>query len=477
MTKKVILILGGIAVCVTGCTMAPKYKRPTAPIPAQWPSGAAYDQSHQSADVSSAGNLNWQEFFTDSKLQRVIEMALENNRDLRLASLNVDLARALYGIQRNELLPSLGASGNGAKKRASVDLTEPGKSRTSESYDVNLGVISWELDFFGRIRSLKNKALEQYFATGQARRSAQIVLVSSVSSAYLNLAADRENLALAKTTYESQQAAYELIKRQYDVGVVSQLVLMQAQTPLETARQQMAFYTQLVAQDVNALNLLVGTALPDELLPVELDGVGPTRSISAGMQSDVLLLRPDVLQAEHLLKASNANIGAARAAFFPRISLTGALGTASNELTSLFDSGTNTWNYSGNATMPIFDARVWSAHRGSNIQKEIALTQYERAVQSAFREVADVLAVCGTVNEQVDAQQNLVDALQETYRLARSRYDIGIDSYLGVLDAQRALFAAQQRLVTLRLAKYASNIRLYSVLGGGGEQAEIAEKN
>ena len=474
MMKKVILLLGGIAVCVTGCTMAPKYNRPTAPIPEEWPGGAAYEQNRPNSNIA---DIDWQDFFTDSKLRQVIELSLENNRDLRLASLNVDLARSMYRIQRNELLPSVSASGSGAKQRASSDLTETGRSRTTENYDVSLGIISWELDFFGRIRSLKNKALEEYFATRQARRSAQILLVSSVSSAYLNLAADRENLALAETTFKAQKESYELVKRQYDAGVISQLVLMQAQTPMESARRELAYYTQLVAQDINALNLLVGKPLPDELLSVELDGVVPTREISAGLQSDVLLLRPDVLQAEHVLKAANANIGAARAAFFPRISLTGTLGTASNELSRLFDSGTNTWSYSGNAAMPVFDARTWSAHRASKVQQEIAVTQYEKSIQSAFREVADALAACGTLGEQVNAQQNLVSALEEAYRLALTRFNNGVDSYLSVLDAQRSLFAAQQGLVNLRLAKYASNIRLYSALGGGGNEPEVAESN
>jgi len=468
MNTKAFLLLYGIAACTIGCTMAPKYVRPAAPVPAEWPSGAAYGQSDTIPHAPIPQEMNWKDFFADEKLQQVIGMALTNNRDLRLAALNVELARSLYRIQRNELLPVVNASASGGKQRSSADLTQPGIPQTTERYDVSLGIVSWEIDFFGRIRSLKNRALQEYLATEQARRSAQTLLVSAVANAYLALAADRENLALAETTLQTQTAAYELVQQRFEVGLANKLALRQARTPVEAARLDIARYTQLVAQDENALNLLAGTPVPDELLPAELDHVRPPREISAGLHSDLLLNRPDVLQAENMLKAANADIGAARAAFFPRISLTGALGTASDELSRLFNSGTNTWNYTPQAVMPIFDARTWSALKASKVQKKILLAQYEKAIQSAFRDVADALAVRGTVDRQVDAQQSLVNALAETYRLALSRYEKGIDSYLGVLDAQRSLFAAQQGLVSLRLAKVTNNVRLYAVLGGGG---------
>ncbi len=467
MNTKVFLLLAGVAICTAGCMMAPKYTRPEAPVPADWPAGAAYEETQAAAGAPIPSNLTWREFLPDEKLQQVIETALHNNRDLRVAALNVEMARALYGIQRDELFPAVDATAGGGKQRSSTDLTPPGEPRTTEQYSVNLGVLSWEIDFFGRIRSLKDEALAKYLATEQARRSAQILLVSSVANAYLALAADREGLALAKDTFQTQKASYELVKRQYEAGIATELDLRRAQTPMDAARGDIARYTQVVAQDGNALNLLVGSPVPGKLLPAELGCVRPPREISPGTSSEVLLRRPDVLQAEGMLKAANADIGAARAAFFPRISLTSTLGTASDELSSLFKSGTGTWSYTPQIVMPIFDARTWSAHKASKVQKRIAVTQYEKAIQNAFREVADALAVRGTVDQQFAAQQSLVNALAETHRLAISRYEKGIDSYLSVLDAQRALFAARQGLISLQLAKIASQVRLYAVLGGG----------
>jgi multidrug efflux system outer membrane protein len=412
-------------------------------------------------------DLKWQQFFTDENLQKIIAMALQNNRDLRLAALNVERARAIYGIQRAELFPAVNAVGSASKQRSSADLTQPGQPRSTERYDVNLGVAAWEIDFFGRIRSLKDEALEAYLATEQARRSAQLLLVSAVAQAYLTLAADRENLQLAETTLQTQQSAYDLVKRRVDLGLVPELDLHRAQTQVDTARGDIARYTQQVAQDENALNLLVGTPLPTALLPTNLKGVTSPQEISAGVSSEVLLRRPDVLQAENLLKAANADIGAARAAFFPRISLTAAIGTASSDLSGLFKGGSGAWSYAPQIVMPMFDARLRPAHRAVKVQREIAVTQYEKAIQTAFREVADALAIRGTVDQQVAAQQSLVNAVAETHRLAISRYEKGIDSYLSVLDAQRSLYAGQQGLVSLRLAKFANNVRLYAVLGGG----------
>ena len=299
----------------------------------------------------------------------------------------------------------------GAKSVLPADLSTTGNATTVERYDVNLGITSWEIDFFGRIRSLKDQALEEYLATEQARRSAQILLVSAVAHAYLTLAADREALKLAQTTLETQQAAYDLIQQRYDVGLATELDLRRAQTQVDTARGDVARYTQQVAQDENALNLLLGSPAPSELLPADLSSVAPPREISPGLSSEVLLRRPDILGAEHLLKAANANIGAARAAFFPRISLTTAIGTASDELSGLFKSGSGTWSFAPQIVMPIFDARTWSALKVTKVEKEIAVTQYEKAIQTAFREVADALAVRGTVDEQLSAQQSLFDAL------------------------------------------------------------------
>ncbi|MCS7337895.1 MAG: efflux transporter outer membrane subunit [Verrucomicrobiae bacterium] len=457
-----------MAWAVTGCTMAPKYSRPAPPVSTNWPDGAAYARVQVVPGAAVTPEVDWREFFVDRKLQQLIELALRNNRDLRLAVLNTEMARAMYGVQRAELFPSAYASASGQRQRASAQLPRmPNQPRTTERYDVGLGLAAWEVDLFGRIRSLKDAALQEYLASEHARRGAQLALMASVAQAYLALAADREALALAQRTYEAQKAAFELVQRQFAAGLVTELELRQAQIPVETAAREVARYTQLVATDENALGLLVGTQVPRELLPSDLGSVEPPPDVAAGLPSEVLLRRPDVLQAEAMLKAAYANIGAARAAFFPRISLTAAFGTASRELSDLFAQGSGTWNYGAQALMPIFDARTWSGLKVSKVQQKLALTNYERTIQNAFREVADALAVRGTIDQQAEAQQSLVNALTETYRLAQARFERGLDSYLTVLDAQRALFAAQQALVSLRLAQLSSRIQLYAALGGG----------
>jgi len=469
MNKNALLLMLGMAVGQAGCTLAPKYHRPTAPVPTEWPKAPADAQVRTTTDAPQARDLRWQEFFSDERLRRLIDTALRNNRDLRLAALNVELTRAMYGIQRAQLLPTINAVGSMNRQRIPPNVQGFPEAITIENYGVNLGVVSWEIDFLGRIRSLKARALEEYLATEQARRSAQILLVSSVANVYLALAADQENLTLAQTTLTAQQEAYALIKRNYDLGLATELDLYRAQTQVDAARGEAARLRQLVAQDENALSLLLGSPAPAELLPNELSGVTPPKEVSAGMPSEVLLRRPDVLAAEGLLRAAYADIGAARAAFFPRISLTGAVGTSSGELSGLFKSGSGAWNFTPQIVMPIFDARTWSAHKAAKVQREMAVAQYEKAIQTAFKEVADALAVRGTMDQQVSAQQSLVQAVAETYRLSKTRYDNGIDSYLGVLDAQRSLYAAQQGLVSLRLVQLASQVSLYAVLGGGGE--------
>jgi len=458
----------GIILLLSSCTLAPKYTKPEPPIPVAWPTGAAYKET--AAGAPTATDLGWREFFADERLQKILETALNNNRDLRLAALNVERARALYGIRRAELFPALDAAASWSKQRVPADLSATGQSMTAEQYSVNLGISSWEIDFFGRIRSMKDQALEEYLATEQARRSAQISLVAEAANAYLTLAADGESLKLALSTLDTQQAAYDLIRRRYEVGLATALDLRRVQSQVDTARGDVARYTRLMAQDQNALNLLAGSPVPKELLPEDLSGITPLKEIFPGLSSEVLLNRPDIVAAEHRLKGAYAFIGAARAAFFPHISLTTAVGTASNELSGLFKSGSDTWNFAPQIVLPIFDARTWTALRVSKADREILLTQYEKAIQTAFREVADALAVQGTINQQVSAQQSLVNAVAETYRLSKKRYTMGIDSYLSVLDAQRSLYAAQQGLVALRLARLASQVRLYAVLGGGGEQ-------
>ena len=456
-----------ILACLGGCTLIPKYSRPVAPIPQEWPSGVAYDKTKADPSVLTVPALPWQEFIADERLQKIIGIALDNNRDLRMAALNVERARALYGIQRAELFPSVNAVGVMNKQLVPADLSTTGNTITAGQYSVNLGISSWEIDFFGRIRSLKDRALKEYFATDQARRVAQILLVSSVANAYLALAADQENLKLSVSTLKTQEAYYKLILKRCNMGLASELDLRRAQSQVDTARGDAARYTQLTAQDENALDLLVGSPSPRKLLPAELGSVSSLKEISPGLSSELLLRRPDVLAAEDRLKAANANIGAARAAFFPRISLTTAIGTSSADLSGLFKDGQGTWGFASQIIIPIFDARTWSAYDVMKVEKEISVAQYEKVIQTAFREVADALAVLGTVNQQVAAQRSLVDNATETYRLSNMRYTKGIDSYLGVLDAQRSLYAAQQGLITLHLLRFTNLVTLYKVLGGG----------
>ena len=343
MIRKLRSLLAITAVLLTGCTLIPEYTGPEAPIPAGWPSGPAYKETPAKEGVPVAADLQWREFFTDERLQEIIETALQNNRDLLVAALNVERARALYRIQRAELLPTVDAAGTASKERVPGIISGTGQPATVELYNVNLGISAWELDLFGRIRSLKDAALEQYLATEQARVSAQISLVAEVANTYLTLAADRENLKLARSTLAAQQATYEMIRRRAEVGASSDLDLRQAQTRVDAARVDIVRYTSQAALDENALTLLVGSTVPSGLLPAELGEVMALKDFTPGLPSEVLQRRPDILQAENLLKAANANIGAARAAFFPRITLTTRIGTTSDQLSGLFKSGSDTW--------------------------------------------------------------------------------------------------------------------------------------
>jgi multidrug efflux system outer membrane protein len=447
--------------------MAPKYTRPDAPVPSEWPKGAAYAEINPPTSAQAASDLSWTEFITDKRLHKVLETALANNRDLRVAALNVEKMKAMYGIGVASLLPTVNALGSLSKAGVPADLSQSGSAMTSERYDASIGITSWEVDFFGRIRSLKDKALEEFMATEQARLGTQITLISAVTQAYLAVAANREALHLVSRTLESQEAAYKLIQKRYDVGMISELDLRRVQSQVDVARGDVAYYTQLTAQSENALNLLVASPVPQDLMPEDLSGFSPPREISAGLSSELLLNRPDILAAEYQLKAANANIGAARAAFFPRVILTGAAGTASVELSGLFKPGSFAWSFAPQIIMPIFDARTWFAYRVTKVDREIAVAQYEKSIQAAFREVADALAVKGTVDRQIDAQQSLVDALSVAYRLSLRRYDKGIDSYLAVLDAQRSLYGAQKGLIALHFARFNNVVTLYKALGGG----------
>jgi multidrug efflux system outer membrane protein len=460
------LLLTGIALnfLFAGCTLAPEYVRPAAPVPRQWPTGPAYEARPV---ATTAPDLDWRSFFSDKGLQQVIAASLENNRDLRIAALNVERARALYHVQRAEMLPTVDAAAKVYRERIPADLSSNGQRMTAEQYSVDLGITAWELDFFGRIRSLSQSALQSYFATEQARRSAQVLLIAEVANAYLTLAADCENLQLARSTLASQQASYHLINSRFEVGLSPELDLHQVQTRVESARVDEARYTLRVAQDENALNLLMGAPVSPALLPTALGKALPLQEITPGVSSEVLLGRPDILAAENLLKAAYADIGAARASLFPRIALTSSVGTASADLSGLFGGGSGTWLFSPQATLPIFDPRTWAALKVNKVDREIALAQYEATIQSAFREVADALAQRGSLQKQLKAQQNIVAATEAAYRISNARYEKGIEIYLSVLDAQRSLYAAQQELIAVRLSDLASQVRLYTVLGGG----------
>lgn len=455
------------AMLAGACSLAPKYSRPRAPVPDQWPQGESYSKDPDQG-VGEPSQVLPEQFLRDPKLLQLLQPALENNRDYRLAILNVERARAVYRIQRAELLPSAGAALAGSRQRTSGDLARPGEPRTTERYSVDLGIAAWEIDFFGRIRNLERSALEQFFAVQEYRRGAELLLVSEVARAFYTLAADQEALKIARSTLEAQQGAYDLVNSLFRNGLATELDLRRAQTQVETAREEIAFYVQLAAQDLNALQLLVGAPIPSDRLPSGLDDVVPPETVGAGVSSSVILSRPDVAAAEHRLRAVYADIGAARAAFLPRIGLTVLGGTASRALSGLFDAATGTWTFAAQATMPVFDARTRAALKLAENEQEILLTEYERAIQTAFREVADTLAALGTIDERISAHRALLDAVSETHRLSDIRYRNGIDSYLGVLDAQRSLYAAQQGMVWLRLSEFSNRIRLYAALGGHG---------
>ncbi|KWI28407.1 multidrug transporter, partial [Burkholderia ubonensis] len=393
-------------------------------------------------------DIGWREFFVDPRLQRLIEIALNNNRDLRVAVLNIAAARAQYQITRADLFPKLDAVGTGNRQRLPNALTAvPGRNITT-TYNVGLQA-SWELDLFGRIQSLKDQALAKYLATAQARKASEIALVAQVADQYLTVLSTDDLLKVTENTLKTAQASYDLTKLKFDNGTGSELDLRQAQTIVETALANQQAQARARAQAVNALVLLIGQPLPDDLPPgLPLDAQNFLTDIPAGLPSDLLTRRPDIMEAEQSLLAANANIGAARAAFFPRISLTGAFGTASPTLGGLFKAGTAAWSFAPQITMPIFEGGANLANLDlANVQKRIEIANYEKAIQSAFREVSDGLAARGTYDQQIAALQRNEHAQQRRYDLSDLRYKNGVDSYLSVLTAQTDLYAAQQTLI------------------------------
>ena len=455
MTKSFLAITIGLL--LAGCSMAPDYQRPEVPQGASW---------QVSSDAKT--NLGWQQQFSDPTLQSLIRSALENNRVLRLAALNVQSYEAQYRIQRAAQLPTLAVGASSSRQQTSGDLNGTGAEQISSQHSAEVGITAYELDLFGRVQSLKDQALETYLAQIETQRSTQISLVSSVASAYLTLVADQELLTLSQSTLDTERESYQLTQKKFELGAASDMELAQSRTTLESARVSTAQYQRQVHQDRNALALLLGTSLPSSLnLPTTLAEVN-FAPIPVGAPSSLLQQRPDILAAEHSLKAANANIGAARAAFFPTITLTATAGTASNELGHLFDGGTGTWSFIPQLNLPLFDGGKRVADLDvAEVSEKQAVATYEKSIQTAFKEVADTLGTQEYYQQQWEAQQELVKANQRYFELAEHRYAQGVDSYLTRLDAQRSLFSAQQALVSTRLAQLSNQISLFKAVGGG----------
>nr|WP_200654621.1 efflux transporter outer membrane subunit [Paraburkholderia aspalathi] len=463
---------------LTGCTLDPHYERPAAPVAVAYPKGEAYESTSAAASGTASGtatpgttttapplaaDMAWRSFFRDERLQRLIQIALDNNRDLRVAALNVAEYEAQYRITRAALAPSISASGSLTRERTS--------GVTSSSSDVSVGTTSWEIDFFGRLRSLKRQALENYLATDASRQSTQISLIATVATDYLTLLSDERLLQITGDTVKADQSTYDVTKRIQELGNSSMLDVQQAQNSLASAKASLASYRRAVAQDRNNLVAVLGAPIPDDLPPArEFDDETMFADIGAGVPSLLLTRRPDIVQAEHALKAANANIGAARAAFFPKIELTASAGTSSSTLSSLFKAGTGAWEFAPTVSVPIFD---YGSNKASldvaKIEKQIEVADYESAIQTAFKEVANALTARETYVDQVAADRDYVTSSQRYYTLAQARYKAGTDSFLTFLDAQRTLYTAQQQLASDSLSRQANLVTLYKVLGGGWE--------
>lgn len=456
--------LGGLA----GCNLAPVHETPALPVPARFP--AAGEAPGVVENAVAADAIAWRDYFAHPALRGAIELALANNRDLRIAALNIEAARATYRIQDADRLPSLAATASQNAQRIPADLSGGETAEITRPASVSLGFTAFELDFFGRVRNLRSAALDSYLASAEARRSAQISLVAEVARLWLALAAERERLALAERTRSNRAAALDLIRRSQAVGAVSGLDLRQAETLLEAATVEVARAATRAAQAGNALDLVVGAPLPAALHPVALSvPVASIAALPAGLPAEVLTRRPDILAAELRLRAANANIGAARAAFFPSIQLTASAGTASASLGGLFEPGSGAWAFLPQIRLPLFEAgRLRAGAELARVQRDLRVAEYEQAIQVAFREVADALAERARLAERLAASQRLRDASAAAFELAGARHRAGLDSYLGLLDAQRALYAAEQDLIESRQADAGNRVTVYKVLGGGG---------
>jgi len=467
--RAVLAVLAGAL--LGGCiSLAPEYERPALPVADRYPPPPSLPASAPLAPAAAASaaagraavDIPWQQFFGDERLKSLIALALQNNRDLRVAVANIEQARAVYQIRRADQVPNvnLGVTGN--------RLTNADGGITA-SYVAGLSLASFELDFFGRVKSLSDAALELYLASEEARRSAKITLIASVANAYYSVLADNEQLALAIRTSQTREVSLQLTQLKFDNGVASELDIAQARSLVEGARVAQAALARMRAQDENALVLLVGAPVKLDLAPdAGLVGTQVGPDLPAGLPSELLTHRPDIRQAEQQLRAANANIGAARAAFFPRISLTASAGFASGDLLGLFDSGTLAWSFTGQLLQPIFDGGRNQANLdAARAAREIGVAQYEKSIQTAFREVADALAARAMLGQQLDAQRAQAQAEELRFRLAELRYRNGVTSFLDVLDAQRSLFTTQLATVQVQLSKIQNEVTLYKVLGGG----------
>lgn len=458
MTKRIALLLATAS--LTACSFEPHYVRPAAPVPASWPQGDAYLTSSEEALPS----VDFKQVFRDPRLQQIITRALENNRDLRVAVADIEQARAQYRVQHAGLFPEIDATGSGTFRGGKG--VAAGSAKHSFSADV--GASAFEIDLFGRVRSLNHAALDQYFATEAAARATRLSLVGEVATAWLTYAADASLLKLAQDTAANAQKSVDLTQARLNGGIAPRTDLRQAQTVLDTALSDIAQQKTYLAQDANALQLLVGAPVDPALLPDAIEQVAPTLgAVPAGLNSSILLRRPDVVEAEYKLRAADAQIGAARAELFPTISLTSLAGFASTALSSLFTGGAFSYSATPSISYPIFRAGAGRANvAASKAARDAALATYEKAIQSAFRDVADALARRGTIDAQTTADRNNVDAAQDNYRLSDARYRGGIDTYLNSLTAQRTLYSAQRTLVGTELAGATNLVDLYTALGG-----------
>ena len=465
-----------IALLATGCSLQPTYERPALPVAKTFPAGGVYDTQPDAASSASNGrtaqgkpaiDIGWRNFFVDPRLQKIIFIALQNNRDLRVAMLNVDAARAQYQITRASLFPALGAGASLTRERTPKDLSVTGVPMSSV-YSVGLNT-SWEIDFFGRIRSLKDEALAQYFSLAQTRKAAEIALVAQVADAYLTTLADDDQIIVTRNTLKAAQESYRITKLSFDTGAGDELDMRQAEGVVEQAAANLEAQLRARAQDENALVLLVGEPLPADLpAGAPLAGQNLLSDVQPGLPSDLLTRRPDIAAAEQALRAANANIGAARAAFFPRIALTGSYGTLSPSLGGLFKAGSLGWSFAPQISLPIFSGGANAANLDlAQVQKRIEIANYEKTIQTAFREVADGLAARGSFDHQIQRLEQNTRSQDRRLALSDLRYRSGVDDYLTVLTAQTDLYAAQQLLITARLQRATNLVNLYKALGGG----------